>query len=166
MSAPITSAPNRAVDEFRYSVGERPRPGRSSPAAPSALAPGFSRASIPLGDTLTSDVGGRVDSWNSTPHRPGCPTQSVDFFSPRAAVAWRAARYALQAAAYHANRPPTLNELHRGFRAGNVVTNPNPLLEPETLTGVEGGVLTPWTRVSRADHVLQRPSTARSPTSR
>ena len=36
---------------------------------------------------------------------------------------------------------PTLNELHRGFRVGNVVTNPNPQLDPETLTGVEGGVL-------------------------
>jgi outer membrane receptor protein involved in Fe transport len=41
-----------------------------------------------------------------------------------------------------------LNELHRGFRVGNVVTNPNPLLEPETLTGVEGGVLGAWGGVS------------------
>jgi outer membrane receptor protein involved in Fe transport len=49
---------------------------------------------------------------------------------------------------YHANRPPSLNELHRGFRVGNVVTNPNPLLDPETLTGVEGGVLGTWNRVS------------------
>jgi iron complex outermembrane recepter protein len=49
---------------------------------------------------------------------------------------------------YHANRPPTLNELHRGFRVGSVVTNPNPLLDPETLTGVEGGVLVSWPKVS------------------
>ena len=47
----------------------------------------------------------------------------------------------LHAAVYRAHRTPTLNELHRGFRVGNVLTNPNPLLDPETLTGFEGGVL-------------------------
>jgi iron complex outermembrane receptor protein len=31
---------------------------------------------------------------------------------------------------------------------GNVVTNPNPLLDPETLTSVEGGALVRWTRLS------------------
>ena len=73
---------------------------------------------------------------------PTLPDQSVTFFSPRAVGGLAArARYAMQGAVYHANRPPTLNELHRGFRVGNVVTNPNPLLDPETLTGVEGGVL-------------------------
>ena len=35
--------------------------------------------------------------------------------------------------------PPTLNELYRGFRVGNVVTNANPLLAPERLTSLEGG---------------------------
>ena len=63
-------------------------------------------------------------------------------------MAWKLGTYALQGAVYHANRPPSLNELHRGFRVGNVVTNPNPLLEPETLTGVEGGVLASWDKVS------------------
>jgi outer membrane receptor protein involved in Fe transport len=47
----------------------------------------------------------------------------------------------LHAAVYRAHRTPTLNELHRGFRVGNVVTNPNAELDPETLTGLEGGVL-------------------------
>ena len=36
---------------------------------------------------------------------------------------------------------PTLNELSRGFRAGNVVTNPNDQLSPERLTGIEGGLV-------------------------
>ena len=31
---------------------------------------------------------------------------------------------------------------------GNAVTNPNPLLDPETLTGVEGGMLVSWDRVT------------------
>ena len=54
-------------------------------------------------------------------HGPArCRIKSVTFFSPRAAVAWKLGTYALQGAVYHANRPPTLNELHRGFRVGNV----------------------------------------------
>ena len=108
----------------------------------------FSRASIPVADSVTVDLGARVDWWTSEPTDAALPDQSVTFFSPRAAVAWRQGSYSLQGAVYHANRPPTLNELHRGFRVGNVVTNPNPLLEPETLTGVEGGVLASWTNVS------------------
>jgi outer membrane receptor protein involved in Fe transport len=61
--------------------------------------------------------------------------------SPRGAVAYRAGRYQMQASGYYANRTPTLNELHRRFAVGNQITNANPLLDPETLTGVEGGVL-------------------------
>jgi len=49
---------------------------------------------------------------------------------------------------YYANRTPSLNELHRRFAVGNQVTLANPLLEPETLTGVEGGVLTQLSRAS------------------
>jgi outer membrane receptor protein involved in Fe transport len=49
---------------------------------------------------------------------------------------------------YRASRTPTLNELHRGFRVGNVVTNPNPTLDPEQLTGFEGGALVSADRFS------------------
>jgi outer membrane receptor protein involved in Fe transport len=108
----------------------------------------YARASVPAGDRLTLDLGSRVDWWNSTPTDNSLPEKSVTFFSPRAAVAWRQGNVAFQGAVYRANRPPTLNELHRGFRVGNAVTNPNPLLDPETLTGVEGGVLATWSGVS------------------
>lgn len=37
-----------------------------------------------------------------------------------------------------------MNELHRGFSVGNVVTNPNPALDPERLTGADVGVLFSW----------------------
>ena len=47
----------------------------------------------------------------------------------------------LQGAIYRAHRTPTLNELYRGFRVGNILTNPNSQLEPETLTGFEAGAL-------------------------
>lgn len=46
----------------------------------------------------------------------------------------------LRAAAYAGFRPPTINELHRPFRVGNDITESNPSLKPETLTGVEVGL--------------------------
>jgi outer membrane receptor protein involved in Fe transport len=104
----------------------------------------FARASVQASDRLTIGAGGRVDWWNSDPQNHGTelPEKDVTFFSPRLSVAWRQSdTWSVQGATYHASRTPTLNELHRGFRAGNAVTNPNPLLEPETITGVEGGVL-------------------------
>ncbi len=61
--------------------------------------------------------------------------------SPRAAVTW-----ALQPSVIVRGslgwsfRAPTLNERYRGFRAGNVVTQPNASLTPEHLRAIEGGV--------------------------
>lgn len=45
----------------------------------------------------------------------------------------------LRVAAYAGFRAPTLNELYRPFRVGNVVTNANAALVPEKLDGVEAG---------------------------
>jgi outer membrane receptor protein involved in Fe transport len=46
----------------------------------------------------------------------------------------------LRAAAYTGFRQPTLNELDRPFRVGNNITEANPLLKPERLSGFEGGI--------------------------
>ncbi|RZJ32081.1 MAG: TonB-dependent receptor [Brevundimonas sp.] len=46
---------------------------------------------------------------------------------------------ALRLAGYTGFRPATLNELHRPFRVGNDLTEANAALEPETVTGAEGG---------------------------
>jgi len=135
------------VEELRYSL-TNVQTGPFFAGGTERTFGGYARASIPLADTFTVELGGRLDDWLSEPTDATLPDKSVTFFSPRASVAWRQGRYAIQGAVYHANRPPTLNELHRGFRVGNVVTNPNPLLDPETLTGVEGGVLVSWTKVS------------------
>ncbi len=97
---------------------------------------------------MTVEFGARADSWNSEPEDPSEPAKQVSYFSPRGAVKWRQGRFQMQASAYHANRTPSLNELHRRFAIGNAVTNANPLLEPETLSGVEGGVLTQFNRAS------------------
>jgi outer membrane receptor protein involved in Fe transport len=45
----------------------------------------------------------------------------------------------LRVAAYAGFRAPTLNELYRPFRVGNVVTNANAALVPEKLDGLEVG---------------------------
>src|SRR5262249_20148512 len=48
-------------------------------------------------------------------------------------------------AAYRSFRAPTLNELYRSFRVGNVLTLANEKLRAEKLNGVEGGLRwSPW----------------------
>jgi outer membrane receptor protein involved in Fe transport len=101
----------------------------------------FGRVRFALRDDLSLVLGGRGDHWDSS--------RSTSFFSPRASLTWRATEMAsMQFSVSRAYRTPTLNELYRGFRVGNVVTNANPLLEPERLTSVEGGVLVGTARAS------------------
>ena len=137
-------------DELRYALVS----GVNTPNGPfvsggtETVGAFYARANIAASDSLTFELGARGDLWKSTPINPADPTKDVSFFSPRGAVAWRAGRFQVQASAYHANRTPSLNELYRRFAAGTTITNANPLLEPETLTGVEGGVLTQFSRAS------------------
>jgi len=61
-------------------------------------------------------------------------------WSPRIAALFRATdRLSLTASAYKAFRAPTLNELYRSFRVGNVLTNANANLGPERLDAFEIG---------------------------
>ena len=63
--------------------------------------------------------------------------------NPRLSVLWRANdALSLSASGYTAFRSPTLNELHRGFRVGNVNTLPNANLKAENLAGFEVGART------------------------
>jgi outer membrane receptor protein involved in Fe transport len=63
--------------------------------------------------------------------------------NPRGSLAYRIGNtgLSLRGSAYRGFRAPTLNELYRGFRAGNTDTRPNEALQPERLAGGEGGVL-------------------------
>jgi len=139
-----------AQDELRYALvaGVNTGSGPFVSGGTETLGAAYARANITASDSLTFEVGARADMWRSEPRNPADPTKDVNFVSPRAALAWRTGRYQVQASAYYANRTPSLNELHRRFAAGTAVTNANPLLDPETLTGVEGGVLTQWSRAS------------------
>jgi outer membrane receptor protein involved in Fe transport len=69
------------------------------------------------------------------------PDRTSDAPNPRASLLYRPGRRtSLTASGYRAFRAPTLNELYRSFRQGNAVTQGNPALRAERLTGVEAGV--------------------------
>lgn len=137
-------------DELRYTLvaGVNTPNGPFPSGGSERVVAGYARASVTATDALTLELGARADGWQSQPEDASQPAKDVSFISPRAAVSYRTGRYQMQASAYYANRTPSLNELHRRFAVGNAVTNANPLLEPETLTGVEGGVLTQFSRAS------------------
>jgi outer membrane receptor protein involved in Fe transport len=98
--------------------------------------------------------GGRVDTWNNnsgyhdrTP-LPGGSLTSQTFgdrtetaFSPRVSLLKNLSHgTSLNVSVYRAFRAPTLNELYRNFRVGNVLTLANPNLTGEHLTGGEAGL--------------------------
>ncbi len=109
-----------------------------------ALAPG-----------LRATFGGRLDSWRETDgHRRETERATGNVlrndtyanldgveFSPSAGLVWQAtAAWRVRAAAQHSFRRPTLNELYRPFRVGNVITEANAALETERATSAELGV--------------------------
>ena len=99
--------------------------------------------------------GVRVDGWSSSDARrierdTATGKITLEEHAPDASGTLPTARFGirysvapelwLRAAAYAGFRPPTLNELHRPFRVGNDVTEANPDLRPEKLSGVEAGL--------------------------
>ncbi len=107
-------------------------------------------------DKWTIILGGRFDDWNNfnassicTPFSGTCaaspstlyPSRSDFAFSPRLSVLRSFSRnVSVTGSMYRAFRAPTLNELYRSFRVGNVLTLNNPFLDAERLTGAEAGV--------------------------
>jgi outer membrane receptor protein involved in Fe transport len=88
----------------------------------------FAEDVIDVSPRLSVTAGIRADSWRDVS------------WSPRLSALFRATdRLALTASAYRAFRAPTLNELYRSFRVGNVLTNANALLDPETMNAFELG---------------------------
>lgn len=90
-------------------------------------------------DRLSITAALRTDSWQG--HESSA--------SPRLSVLYRASNeLSLTASAYRAFRAPTLNELFRSFRVGNVVTLANSDLTPEHLEAVEAGARWRWLRAT------------------
>jgi outer membrane receptor protein involved in Fe transport len=125
-----------------------------------------------LTNRLTVTAGLRVDRWrndDASRNDVPLPDRADVSWSPRLSILYRASeRFALTGSAYRAFRAPTLNELYRGFRVGNVITLPNEALGPETLTAVEVGVRASSVRVTafwmRTDDVVANVTLTTTPT--
>ena len=89
-------------------------------------------------------AGARVDRWRNYDgfsNRTLFGDRSETAFSPRVSVLKKFGDgVSVTGAFYRGFRAPTLNELYRNFRVGNVVTNANAGLTAERLTGGEAGV--------------------------
>ena len=109
---------------------------------------------IRISTKWTATASFRFDDWRNydaqssrTPLAPPGPPVVTPFpdrsdtaFSPRLSVLYAATKHvSLTASAYHSFRSPTLNELYRSFRMGNVLTEANSNLSAERLTGGEAG---------------------------
>jgi outer membrane receptor protein involved in Fe transport len=71
------------------------------------------------------------------------PDRGQNAFNPRVSTSYRIGdRWVLYGSGYRSFRAPTLNELYRGFRVGNVQTLANAFLRAEHYTGGEAGVRT------------------------
>lgn len=69
------------------------------------------------------------------------PDRDEDAISPQISIMYQATeKFAVFVTASRSFRAPTLNELYRGFRVGNVVTQPNENLQAERADNFEGGV--------------------------
>lgn len=101
----------------------------------------------------TLSASARIDHWSNfdasliTTPSASPPTvtpyanHSYNAFSPRFTLVHQVnSRASWSASIYRAFRAPTLNELYRAFRVGNVVTEANSNLMAERLTGGEAGV--------------------------
>jgi iron complex outermembrane receptor protein len=108
-------------------------------------------------------LGARVDHWRNsdasqteTVNATGAqivvrhPDVSETAMSPRAAVLVNVAHgWAVRGSVHAGFRAPSLNELYRPFRVGNVLTQGNPELGRERLAGMEAGLNhTPTPRLS------------------
>lgn len=83
----------------------------------------------------------RGDLWRETSRTDLDPTHTGSVASPRLGLAWQpAAGWVVRASGYGSFRAPTLNELYRQFRVGDVVTAANPELDSERLWGFDGGL--------------------------
>ena len=141
-----------ASDEIVFAAG---RPASLSDAGGRQRTLGlFIEDLINANSRLLFRVGARVDRWRNTDAFQATrsltqtgtsstnifPDRTETAFSPQASVLYRLTdRLSLNASAYRAFRAPTLNELYRSFRVGDVLTLANESLRAERLTGGEAG---------------------------
>ncbi len=138
-------------DEVSYSAG-KPTAHLSNGGTQQYLGL-FAEGIVQITRKWSVTFSGREDLWSNygatstripTTGKPtyiAYPDRGQNAFSPRLTTSYRAGEHTvLYASAYRSFRAPTLNELYRSFRVGNVQTLANPFLQAEHFTGGEGGV--------------------------
>jgi outer membrane receptor protein involved in Fe transport len=89
---------------------------------------------------LTLTAGARLDRWSNRPLNGSGARDGVAFSPHLGAVLRLGAGFSWTVSSYRSFRAPTLNELYRNFRVGNILTLANPALGPESLVGGESGL--------------------------
>jgi outer membrane receptor protein involved in Fe transport len=149
-----------ASDEQLYSSGTHTR--NNAAGGRQRLLGLFAEDILRFRQKWTIILAGRFDDWSNfnassicTPVSGQCPSPSTLYparsataFDPRLSVLRSLnSHVSLTGSIYRAFRAPTLNELYRTFRVGNILTYNNPSLVAERLTGAEAGVnITGWDR--------------------
>jgi outer membrane receptor protein involved in Fe transport len=104
--------------------------------------------SLQPADRVSVGGGVRAEVWTSELRSTG-GQNTLWRVLPRASVAAQITdTVSLRGAVHRAYRTPTINELYRPFRVGNVLTQANPSLSPEDSFGVEGALLFRRSRTS------------------
>jgi outer membrane receptor protein involved in Fe transport len=137
--------------ETTYSAG-KPTADLSNGGSQQALG-AFLEGIVQLGKRWSVTLAGREDLWSNydassiripvhgSPTDLNYPGRGQNAFDPRVSVSYRASdRVVLYASGYRSFRAPTLNELYRAFRVGNVETLANAYLRAERFSGGEAGV--------------------------
>lgn len=131
-----------ASDELQVAVNGKVTPSNVFGRQRNAAAYVEDVATLSPRETLSAGI--RFDSWrNFDAQRNGArlADRSDDAWSPRVTLLVHASdRLTFTASAYRAFRAPTLNELYRNFRVGNVQTLANESLGAEHLSAMEFGV--------------------------
>lgn len=152
LGADVRRVRGETREDFLFSNGAFAR--RRFAGGTQTLAGLFAAHERPLASDWRGAVSVRADGWQlsqgtrrEVDRVTGIPTRTDEFpersgatGSANIGVAWTAnSRWQFRAAAYRAFRLPTLNELYRPFRVGNINTEANPALQPESLLGTEAG---------------------------
>ena len=142
---PIGAVVLLAGGDMRQVEGElteiRPIGAPTAADGQQTLAGGFAQATWAVAPSVVVVGGVRADRVG-TDSTPG-GSRNTHAVSPKASVAWTAPHaVTVRASGYRAFRAPTLNERLRSFRVGNAVTQNNPALDAERVTG--GDVSVAW----------------------
>lgn len=122
-----------------------PVPRRTAAGGTQRMGGLFIEDLVSLTPRLSLTLGARLDGWRNA----GEEEREETAFSPRASLLWKATGlWAWTASAYRGFRAPTLNELYRDFRVGDVLTLANEDLEAERLAGAETGAVFTSSRVT------------------